>query len=132
VPWQQEIAEHEIEAVAGQPREAALGIRGDLHVEARVLEDQGELLGLGGAVFDDEYARHGWLVPPLVAQALRPPPSATRDAAMAGSGSTRATRPAAAAAPRIPEDSEGASPRAGPPPPPPGARWQASPPAPPP
>src|SRR5436305_273189 len=42
VPGQQEIAEHEIESAAGELLEAALGVRSNRHVAARVLEDQGE------------------------------------------------------------------------------------------
>ena len=75
VPGEQEIAEHEIESVIGEVLEAALGVGGDRHFEVRILEDQGELLGLGGAVFDDEHARHGWLLP---TQEMPPPPSAAK------------------------------------------------------
>ena len=38
--------------------QAALGVGGDLDLEARLLQDVGELLGLGRAVLDDEHAEH--------------------------------------------------------------------------
>ena len=62
VAGQQQVTEHDVEGGVGEPLEAALGIGGGLHLEVGGLQGQGELPGLGGAILDDQYARHGTLL----------------------------------------------------------------------
>ncbi len=53
-----EVTENDVEVFVDQALKAGFGFRDQDNVKSDLLENEAEVLGLGGAVLDDDYARH--------------------------------------------------------------------------